>query len=366
MLQITDQGVISHDPARGAFMPVIAPLSDGSLIASQHVGTSLGSADNHIEVLHSTDNGTTWTNRGSIHGGPPDDGFAYRGPEICEVPDGRLMMTATRFEAHGDQLFDAETEALDRPELLTYWSNDGGHDWGQPETVPVDLPRDRYTANGAGRLLQVRPDRWLYFIETWKPTGWDGPPDQKAALVVSTDQGRTWDEFTVVADDPTGRVLWWDQMGCMLPDGRIYNMFWTHLHGTKQDLPDHWSISDDDGRTWSTPRPTNLPGQVCSPIPLPDGRVAAIYNHRHDPHGIRVAVSEDLEHFDRDNELVVFDAGAEAQLGETDTDQFFEEHMLIGFGKPCGHIDRDGTLLVYFWCTSRGVTHTRWVRISCQ
>ena len=42
-------------------------------------------------------------------------------------------------------------------------------------------------------------------------------------------------------------------------------------------------------------------------IPLPDGRVAAIYNHRHDPHGIHVALSDDLETFDRDNEVVVFD-----------------------------------------------------------
>ena len=29
----------------------------------------------------------------------------------------------------------------------------------------------------------------------------------------------------------------------------------------------------------------------------------------------------------------MFDAGAEAQLGETSTDTFFEEHLLIGFGK---------------------------------
>ena len=95
--------------------------------------------------------------------------------------------------------------------------------------------------------------------------------------------------------------------------------------------------------------------------------MAAIYNHRHDPHGIHVALSEDLETFDRDNEMVVFDAGAEAQLGETSTDTFFEEHLLIGFGKPCGHYEPDtDTLLTYFWCTSGGVTHTRWVRLGVR
>jgi len=97
---------------------------------------------------------------------------------------------------------------------------------------------------------------------------------------------------------------------------------------------------------------------------LPDGRVAAVYNHRGDPQGVRVAVSEDLSAFDRDGELTVFDAGAEATFGETDHENFLAEHLLIAFGKPQGFLDADGTLLTFFWCTSQGVTHTRWVRVA--
>ena len=36
-------------------------------------------------------------------------------PKISEVPDGRLVMNATRFETEGDTLFDTESEALQRP-----------------------------------------------------------------------------------------------------------------------------------------------------------------------------------------------------------------------------------------------------------
>ena len=126
----------------------------------------------------------------------------------------------------------------------------------------------------------------------------------------------------------------------------------------------HWVACEDEGRTWSLPKSTNLPGQVCCPIALPDGRMAAVYNHRHDPQGVRVAVSEDLTTFDRDNEVVVFDAGTEATFGETDHENFLAEHLLIAFGKPQGSLLDDGTLLTFFWCTSRGVTHTRWVRLS--
>ena len=67
MLKIIDNGIISHQSERGAYMPVITPLADGSFIACQHVGQGLGTPDNHIEILRSTDGGVTWVNEGSIH-----------------------------------------------------------------------------------------------------------------------------------------------------------------------------------------------------------------------------------------------------------------------------------------------------------
>ncbi len=362
MPEIVEQGIISSEAGRGAYMPWITPLSDGTFIATQHVGAKLGSNDNHIEVLRSA-NGRDWTNEGSIHGSVPSDGWAYRAPQISEIPDGRLVMTATRFETSEQSLFDPDSEALQRPEMLLFWSEDQGRTWSAPRIIPVDLPPEKYTCNGAGQLLQLAPDRWMYPLETWKPEGYDGPPDQKAAAVFSADQGKTWNEFAVIADDTSGTLLWWDLMCATMPDGRIYSLIWTHKYGTQDDANNHWVISDDQGRTWSDPQPTNLRGQVCTPIPLADGRVAAIYNFRHDPEGIRVAVTEDLSHFDVENEAIVFDAGAEAALGQPQGDNFLEGHMLIGFGKPAGRLLSDGDVLTWFWCTSGGITHTRWVRV---
>ena len=205
-------------------MPVITPLTDGSLIACQHVGEGLGTPDNHIEILRSTDGGATWVNEGSIHpDGVPADGWCYRGPKISEVPDGRLVMNATRFETEGDTLFDTESEALQRPEILLFWSGDQGKTWSTPQVVPVDLPPEKYTWNGAGPLLQLAPDRWMYPLETWKPEGYEGPPDQKAAAVFSADQGQTWGEFTTIADDT--------HRGVALVGSDVFPLAgWTHLY----------------------------------------------------------------------------------------------------------------------------------------
>jgi len=360
--QIIGQGVISHNTRRGAYMPSITQLRDGGLIACQHVGRELASADNRIEVLHTTDGAKTWHASLTIPANE-DGGWSYRGPDITELPNGRLVMTATRFEASEGPLFNPDSEGLQRPAMILLWSDNGGKNWSPPQVVPVELPPDKYTWNKAGSLVQFSPTRWMYPLETWKPESYAGPPDQKAAAVFSNDQGKTWGKFTVIADDETGRRLWWDQLNTRLVDGRLYVMFWTHLYGTNEDLTVHWAASDDEGRTWSKPKPTNIRGQVCCPIALPDGRVAAIYNFRHEPQGVHVAVSTDLTNFDLENEVVVFDAGAEATLGQTDHENFLAEHMLIAFGKPQGILLTDGDLLTCFWCTAQGVTHTRWVRL---
>src|SRR5688572_29163695 len=117
-LKIVDEGVLSRKPGRGAYMPIILPLSDREAIAVQHVGAELASADNHIEILHSQDGGHAWTTTATIPASGPEPGWCYRGPQIAELPDGRLVMAATRYVADGRPLYDPETESLQRPEML--------------------------------------------------------------------------------------------------------------------------------------------------------------------------------------------------------------------------------------------------------
>lgn len=361
-LEIIEEGIFSLEPNHGAFMPSITQLRDGTLIGCQNVGRDLSSEDHRIEVLRTSDAGKTWQNQGSIHRSE-DSRWAYRIADIAESSDERLLLTASRFENTEKELFDPETESLQRPELLVFWSEDRGATWSSPEVIPVELPAEKYTWNKAGRLLQFSESRWMYSFETWKPTGYSGPPDQKAAAIFSSDQGRTWGEMTTIADDPTGKLLWWDQANTRLADGRAYVMLWTHRYGTNEDLAVHWVASDDEGRSWSAPRPTNLRGQVCCPIALADGRVAALYNDRHDPQGIRIALSEDFSTFDLENQVTLFDAKQEASLGEATHENFLAEHQLIGFGKPQGILLANGDLMTCFWCTVAGATHTRWARL---
>lgn len=213
-------------------------------------------------------------------------------------------------------------------------------------------------------LLQPRHGRWMHPFETWKLEGYYGPPDQKAGALFSSNDGQTWDEWSIVADYPTGQLCYWDQMYTQLADRRIYTMLWVHRYSTSEDTPNHYVISVDKGQTWGLPIATNLKGQVCCPIPLADGRVATIYDHRREPQGIRVALSEDLKHFV--DVLTVFGVGSKATLGQSQSDNFLAEHLLITFIKPgCIQLPA-GDILIWYWCTVNSVTHTRWARLQLQ
>ena len=364
-MKIVDRGVVSRPATGGAYMPSITPLPGGDYIASQFVSSTFVSSDARIEILRSSDGMKTWTSEGLLDGpAAAEDGWSYRGSTISVVPGGRLLMRATRFQADRiSETFDAQSESLQRPENLVFRSDDAGRTWSAPQLVEVDLDPAKYTANGSGSLLQLAPDRWMYPMETWKPVGCDGPPDQKAIALFSSDQGRTWGELTVVADDPTGEMNWWDHAATVMPGGRIYNMVWAHRYRAVEDLPNHWLESSDQGRTWSEPRPTNLMGQMCVPIALPDGRIAAVYSYRREPQGVRVALSDDGRQFDVDDQVVAFDAGAEAILGNPEPTSL-ALNMAQGFGRPGGKLLPDGTLLVYCWGTVDGLSHGRWLRIA--
>ena len=109
------------------------------------------------------------------------------------------------------------------------------------------------------------------------------------------------------------------------------------------------------------PAQTPVRSDTCGRL---HGRVAAVYNYRHKPQGVRVAISDDLTTFDLENEITIFDAATEATLGVPENENFMTQHMLIGFGKPGGILLNDGTIIASFFCTVAGVTHTRWVRLQ--
>ena len=358
------EGTVSHSTEHGAYCPVITPLADGSLMAAQHIGSDLGSPDNQIELLRTDSLGKPWRSQGCFNEQLRADKWAYRTPQICKGVGARLYLKANRFLFAGDSLFNPDG-SVQKTEILWFESEDEGNSWSSPCIIRPDVDRNKISCHQTGRVMMLADDCWLFPIECMKTTGGAGNGSCMSAAVFSRDQGQTWDDFTVVASDPEEKMFYADQRNALLDDGRIYTMFWVLDLENETDRNNHWSVSDDRGKTWSKPVATNLRGQVCSPIPLADGRVAALYNDRTDPgQGIKLAISEDLSNFDTENQITVFDPALETTVGFPGQDTSLARNLVIGFGRPDGIRLQDDTLLTYFFGTTDGVSHTRWARIE--
>ena len=365
MFSILDEGVLSHNPGTRAFIPSVTPLNDGTFIAAQQVGSELGSRDHHIEILRS-ENGRDWTNQGRLDMRDGERPWSYHSAQVYEVPDGRLLLRASRFWHRDDpRQFEKPDPGMPRTGPVILWTRDQARTWSEPRFVDIPLRFDEYTHHVMGNLIRISDDRWMFPIQLNNPKHhYNGPSHHGAALLSTADQGKSFGEFTVLAQDPDGIIEYHDQFGILLEDGSLYTMLWTIDTRANADLNNHWVISRDGGKTWSNPEPTNLRGQVCAPIRLSDGRIAAVYNYRHEPQGIHLALGRDLSTFDTENEIAIYLAGRESMVGKPKDEHFLSRNEKIAFGRPNGVQLPDGTILIWFWCTTDGVTHTRWARVQ--
>ncbi|MQG18341.1 MAG: exo-alpha-sialidase [SAR202 cluster bacterium] len=366
-MKILNSGIISKNKNIGAYKPMIIPLENNTWLACQNSSKTISSPDSFIETLISYDAGINWQNNGSIHKNHSEKlDWAYRGPQISKMSNNKLFMRATRFETSKiNETFDSNTKSTQTGELISYWSSDLGKTWTEPSIVDIkELPTDKFTYNTAGKVLHINNNLLIYPIETGKPVGSKGDLDQKAGIIFSYDNGKSWQDFTVVADDPTGEFLYWDQTGTILNNGDIYIMFWVHNLNKFEDLTNHYVLSKDMGKTWSKPKPTNLQGQACAPIALNNGNIATLYTKRHGKQGIYLAITDDLSHYDIKNELQIFDAGHEGILGTPIERDVFSINLAQGFGKPGGSLLENGQILLHYWGTKNSISQTMWATVN--
>ena len=365
-MRIVDSGIISRKKNIGAYKPTITPLEDGTWIACQDAGKTISDPDRIIETLISYDFGKNWQNNGSIHKNHSEKlDWSYSGSQIYQTSNNNLFMRANRGEPNKIEIFDPKTKSTQSIELILYWSSDLGKSWSEPSVINIpELPYDQFTRNSAGRILKINNDTYMYPLETGKPGDYEGELDQKAVILFSYDQGKSWKDFTVIADDPTGEHLYWDQTGTILNNGDIYVMFWVHNLNKFEDLTNHYVISKDMGKTWSKPQPTNIQGQACAPIALNDGSVATLYTKRHGKQGIYLAMTNDLKNYDIENEIQIFDAGDEAVLGTPIEGNVFSINLAQGFGRPGGTVLKNGQVLLYYWGTKNGIAQSMWTIVE--
>jgi hypothetical protein len=201
-------------------------------------------------------------------------------------------------------------------------SRDGGKSWGPTILLPLDgLP----SLTGVQSPL-VRPDgRCLLFMFSVEKDN----TRRRPLVYGSVDGGREFRfmSYIVPKVDPWGLAdgnytdpsvafvghRWFYPRAYLLPSGRILCV----MRCQRDPTGVMWSevyYSDDGGDTWDFLSRVNDFGAPCVLVPMPDGRIVAVYGYRLMPSGIRATVSEDGGKT-WGPELVVRDDGGSWDLG---------------------------------------------------
>lgn len=344
-------------------------LADGTVLATCRLGSDREGADGHTAVFASADEGQTWELRHLSLGEREWDGLAgeTRGWYVAELQPGELTASVlwTDRSQPDRPWVNPETQGLLGMRVYHLRSTDGGRTW--PDRRLVDLGGHPGSSN-TGPPLRLAGGTVGQPFENWKEYDDPAPGVPAAWLRLSSDGGASWTDEVLVARDPANARYYWDQRLARHPDdGRLVNMFWTHDATAGKDLPVHVSWGEPDGRTWSEPVSTDLPGQHCQPISLGGDRLLAVYSHRGAPPGIRAVLSEDFGRtWDRSTEIVVWasDAGMEPGAGGPRRQaDYWSDMGAWQFGHPSGTLLPSGEVLVVFYGGTGLTRSARWARV---
>lgn len=245
-----------------------------------------------VELMRSTDDGTTWSWPEVLMDTVIDD----RDAGLCITPSGSILVTTFTSLAYETTLQRAKDWPADRTTrwlavqrrstqaqrnaLLGTWmlrSTDAGMTWSAPYRVPVNSPHGPVAVSG-NRLIYPGKELW--------------EPGQKARVAESTDDGQTW---RVLDDIPL-------RPGDRYEDYHELHAVETTNHRLVVHIRNHSKTnggetlqceSADGGKTWSEPHPIGVWGLPSHLLRLRDGRLLMSYGYRRAPYGNQARVSED-------------------------------------------------------------------------
>ncbi len=332
----------ANTPFATAAFTSIAVAPTGRVFIAFRAGTDKDAADGNAYLMHSDDGGDTWSEPvapfDTTHDGAPG---SLRGAYVSHVGDDRLIAVTLWIDRSDPDkpLFSPETEGLLPCRNVLYESHDQGDNWS-PLSV-VDTSNWEGLPSLCAPVIRADDSTLAVFLERNKTYDDPRPWHAQAVVKFSRDGGRTWPDHAVVASHPQGKRYCWDQRTCVMPDGRILNLFWTFDRELGRDVTIHRAESNNGGRDWTEPMDMQITGQIAWPLGLPDGRLFIAYIDRYHTRTIRCRTSAD-------DDMAIYthatDQAASAEMGD-----YLQDMQLWTFGHPsCALLPSGDVAVVHY------------------
>ena len=275
----------------------ICVLPSGRILVSWRGGPQKGPINKGENGYYciSDDGGKTWTEPKAPFGTLKIDGGEgrARGFQLLALGGNKVFGVMSLVEEIGEDLpyFNEKTEAIKNTQLYTFFSDDGGETFSEPQRIEMKNKYKGLSCVLTSSPLLLKDGRVMVNFEVYKTYYDEGPFSHHAACIFSSDGGKTWGEEVTISE--AGDIYPWDHRAGELEQGHLVDYIWTFDRRINDYLNIHMNESFDGGYTWSELYDVGLPGQAGNPVQLPDGRVALPYFDRTGVPTLKLAVSED-------------------------------------------------------------------------
>lgn len=257
-------------------------LDNGDLLCTWFAGTQEGIPDIHIYMSRLKKGESSWSKAVKVSDDPTR---SEQNPVLFKAPDEKIWL-----------LYTAQKSGNQDTAIVRYRiSEDNGHSFG-----PIKTLFDQEGTFIRQPIVVLDNGEWLlpvFYCHTTKGRKWTGHRDT-SAVKISKDEGNTWEEYEVP-----------NSTGCVhmniekLDDGTLLALFrsrWADYI--------YSSYSTDNGRTWSEPKPTELPNNNSSIqfTKLANGHLALVFNNMNAENCTerRASLYDDIEEEENEENVV--------------------------------------------------------------
>lgn len=366
-MEILSTGLIYRNPiphvhSVHAYFPSVVSMDNGEMLATAVLGEAFEAPNLRTHLFRSKDFGETWAHEGLLYPGVADR-LLSDASRLTALGAGGLVAFTVRHDRteHPDEgLTNPETLGFVPTELLLFRSADYGRTWSGP--VTMDPPLEGPSFELCCPVTVLRDGRWIVPTSTWQ--SWEGycPNGIRTIALVSRDAGITWPEYWDVMAEPGAKTYFWESKITELPDGRLLALAWAYDAVAGKDRPNQYTLSEDGGKTWSSPESTGLQGQTLTPMVLEDGRVLCVYRRMDTPGLWACRCRVEGARWVTEDHAPLW--GAEARGLTGSSGNMSQNFTVLRFGAPCLTRCPDGTVFLAFWCYEDNVSVIRWFKLS--
>ena len=364
-MKILYSSVIYENPlpqlnSRQAFFPYLAKCDGDTVAAVFVIGQAFESVDSTCYIAFSHDGGKTW--------GAPQPMFDKSDLDVAvtdyakaiRLADGRLVALGYAY------LRTDEVRPIGNPEnggtlddfVFLSVSEDGGKTWSKMQTIDCAWGPH---VEASAPITVLQDGSWISPITGFPD--WDGVMTGKLCgrALRSYDAGKTWND-DVICMDFNAPITCYEQRMCQLDSGTIVCIGWNENVETGERLENHYTLSFDNGKTFTEPRSTGILGQASSVCALGGEKLLAIHAIRRDTdkpgiYGCIVDLSEGKWNI---IEKQLLWAPATPVIKDTKMAEIFS---FLKFGQPAAIRWNENEVLMSHWYADQGQYRTVCTRI---